>query len=38
MLEEDVRAAAATYLGVQARDVALTDSTTMGLGLARYSS
>jgi selenocysteine lyase/cysteine desulfurase len=32
-LEEAARAAAAAYLGAEARDVALTDSTTMGLGL-----
>jgi isopenicillin-N epimerase len=32
-LEEDTRRAAARYLGVQHRDVALTDSTTMGIGL-----
>lgn len=32
-LEEKVRAAAAAYLDAQARDVALTDSTTMGMGL-----
>jgi selenocysteine lyase/cysteine desulfurase len=32
-LEEAARAAAAEYLGAQAEEVALTDSTTMGLGL-----
>jgi selenocysteine lyase/cysteine desulfurase len=32
-IEEDVRAAAATYLGGTPGQVALTDSTTMGLGL-----
>jgi selenocysteine lyase/cysteine desulfurase len=32
-LTSDVRAAAARYLGVPADEVALTDSTTMGLGL-----
>ena len=32
-LEDRVRAAAAGYLGVESRDVALTDSTTMGIGL-----
>ncbi|MBM7769797.1 selenocysteine lyase/cysteine desulfurase, partial [Actinokineospora baliensis] len=31
--EEAVRAAAAAYLGGRAEDIALTDSTTMGLGL-----
>jgi selenocysteine lyase/cysteine desulfurase len=31
--EADVRGSAAEYLGVRAQDVALTDSTTMGLGL-----
>jgi selenocysteine lyase/cysteine desulfurase len=31
--EEDVRQAAATYLGANATEVALTDSTTMGMGL-----
>jgi len=31
--EEGARDAAARYLGIQAEDVALTDSTTMGLGL-----
>jgi len=31
--ESEVRAAAGEYLGVRAQDVALTDSTTMGLGL-----
>src|SRR5262249_4657445 len=31
--EQDVRAAAAAYLGVNADGIALTDSTTMGLGL-----
>jgi selenocysteine lyase/cysteine desulfurase len=31
--DEDVRAAAARYLGVAADEIALTDSTTMGLGL-----
>jgi selenocysteine lyase/cysteine desulfurase len=31
--EEEARAAAAGYLGAQPEDVALTDSTTMGLGL-----
>ena len=32
-LEQDVRRAAARYLGVEAADVALTDSTTMGIAL-----
>lgn len=32
-LEEEAAGAAGTYLGVEGRDVALTDSTTMGLGL-----
>ena len=31
--ERDVRVAAAAYLGVDAEEIALTDSTTMGLGL-----
>ena len=31
--DDDVRAAAARYLGVAADEIALTDSTTMGLGL-----
>jgi selenocysteine lyase/cysteine desulfurase len=33
MLQDAARAAAARYLGVAASDVALTDSTTMGVGL-----
>ena len=33
LLEDDVRAAAATYLETSADQIALTDSTTMGLGL-----
>jgi len=33
LLENDVRAAAATYLETSADQIALTDSTTMGLGL-----
>ncbi len=32
-LEAEVRQSAANYLGVQANDIALTDSTTMGTGL-----
>ncbi|HEX7091842.1 MAG TPA: aminotransferase class V-fold PLP-dependent enzyme [Longimicrobiales bacterium] len=32
-LEREVRRAAGEYLGADARDIALTDSTTMGLGL-----
>ena len=32
-LEEDARTAAATYLGANAGEIALTDSTTMGMGL-----
>lgn len=32
--QREVRAAAARYLGVDADDIALTDSTTMGVGLA----
>jgi selenocysteine lyase/cysteine desulfurase len=32
-LQADVRQAAARYFGVRSRDIALTDSTTMGLGL-----
>src|SRR5437899_874704 len=32
-LEQEARAAAATYLGVPAGEIALTDSTTMGMGL-----
>jgi selenocysteine lyase/cysteine desulfurase len=35
-LENAVRAAAARYLGVAAEEVALTDSTTMGLGLTYH--
>ncbi|TDC48871.1 aminotransferase class V-fold PLP-dependent enzyme [Jiangella ureilytica] len=34
--DEEVRAAAAGYLGVEPADVALTDSTTMGLGLVYH--
>jgi isopenicillin-N epimerase len=33
MLQDEARAAAGQYLGVSASDIALTDSTTMGVGL-----
>ena len=33
LLQEAARAAAGQYLGVNASDIALTDSTTMGVGL-----